>query len=104
MPKIRTEEATEEIFMKLVSTWKQETRGISATTELAMHPAYQQIIGLGELAVPLLLKELEQKSGRWFWALKAITREDPVAPESRGRTQEMVKAWLEWGRKNGYTW
>jgi hypothetical protein len=57
---------------------------------------------MGEVIVPLLLRELEKKSGRWFWALKCITREDPVPPESRGKTQEMIKAWLEWGTQKGY--
>ncbi len=58
-----------------------------------MHPAYQQIIGLGKQAIPFLLRELDQKSGRWFWALKSITREDPVL-QHRRNTQEMIKAWL----------
>jgi hypothetical protein len=36
---------------------------------------------MGKDAIPLLLRELGKKSGRWFWALKAITREDPVPVE-----------------------
>jgi hypothetical protein len=88
--------------MQLVERWRRETRGISSTTELTTHPAYQQIIEMGEAVIPLLLKEVEKKSGQWFMALKAITGEDPVPTEFRGRTQEMVKAWLEWGRKKGY--
>ncbi|MEC4986740.1 MAG: hypothetical protein SAJ37_21130 [Oscillatoria sp. PMC 1068.18] len=97
-------EELEKIFAQLVKQWREETRGVSSTTDLAMHPAYQQIIGMGKSVIPLLLRELEQKSGRWFWALKAITRKDPVLPAQRGRTKEMVKAWLDWGRRNGYTW
>ena len=69
-----------------------------------MHPAYQQIIGLGKEAIPFLLRELEQKSGRWFWALKSITREDPLQEEHKGNTQEMIDTWLDWGHRNGYTW
>ncbi|NJR70906.1 MAG: hypothetical protein HC771_21415 [Synechococcales cyanobacterium CRU_2_2] len=91
-------------FRKLADQWKQETKGISSTTQLAMHPAYQQIIGMGQDVVPLLMKELEAKSGRWFWALKSITGEDPVPPEQRGRTREMTEAWLAWGREQGYRW
>jgi hypothetical protein len=63
---------------------------------------YQQIIGLGEAAIPLLLKELEKKSGHWFWALKSISREDPVLPESRGRISEMTQAWMDWGQAKDY--
>ncbi len=94
----------EQIFIKLVNQWRAETRGISSSSEIFMHPAYQQIIGLGKDAIPLLLKELEQKSGRWFWALKSITREDPVPLEHRGNTEYMIKAWLEWGHNNNYQW
>ncbi|NEP54002.1 MAG: hypothetical protein F6K65_36510, partial [Moorea sp. SIO3C2] len=69
------QEDIEQTFRQLVDQWRKETRGISSTTHAAMHPAYQQIIGMGKEAIPLLLRELEQKSGRWFWALKSITRE-----------------------------
>lgn len=92
----------EATFTTLANQWLEEARGISSTNEMSMHPAYQQIIGMGEAVVPLLLREIEKKSGRWFWALKCITREDPVPPESRGKTQEMIKAWLEWGMQKGY--
>jgi hypothetical protein len=59
-----------------------------------MHPAYQQIIGLGPAGVPLLLRELEREPDHWFWALRAITGEDPVPEEARGRLREMAAAWL----------
>lgn len=64
-----------------------------------MHSAYQQIIGMGSDVIPMLLRELERNSGRWFWALKSITREDPVTPEQQGKTKEMIESWLNWGRK-----
>ncbi|AOX00521.1 MULTISPECIES: hypothetical protein [Moorena] len=98
------QEDIEQTFRQLVHQWREETRGISSTTQAAMHPAYQQIIGMGKEAIPLLLRELEQKSGRWFWALKSITREDPVQEEHQGNTQKMIEAWLNWGLRNGYKW
>ena len=91
-------------FQNLVKQWQTDTRFLSSTHEMVLHPAYQQIIGMGEAVVPLLLRELEKKSGRWFWALKSIAREDPVPPEVRGRTQEMIQIWLDWGRGKGYQW
>ncbi|WP_354635745.1 hypothetical protein [Planktothricoides raciborskii] len=94
----------ETTFYQLVEQWKTETRGISSTEQLSMHSAYQQIIGMGSEVIPMLLRELEKNSGRWFWALKSITREDPVLPEQRGKTKEMIEAWLNWGRKKGYIW
>src|SRR5947209_16333291 len=91
-------------FAELAETWRRETAPISSTTELAMHPAYQQIIGMGPAAVPLILRELEDRPGHWFWALKAITGADPVAPEDRGRVRRMARAWLDWAKAQGYVW
>ena len=92
------------IFTALVNQWREENRGVSSTNQMCMHPAYQQIIGMGEPVIPLLLRELEKKSGHWFWALKSITGEDPVPPEHRGKINKMIKAWLEWGGERGYKW
>lgn len=66
------------------------------------HPAYQAIIGLGEPAVPLVLKELEQQPDRWFAALRAITGANPVREEDCGDVTRMAESWIEWGRANGY--
>ncbi|MGH1397449.1 MAG: DUF433 domain-containing protein [Trichormus sp.] len=94
----------ESTFMTLAQQWREENRGVSSTNQMSMHPAYQQIIGMGEPVIPLLLREIEKKSGRWFWALKSIARVDPVPWQYRGNTKEMTKAWLEWGRQRGYQW
>jgi hypothetical protein len=107
MEKLQTSSRQAEIeatFTTLVNQWREENRGVSSTNQMCMHPAYQQIIGMGEPVIPLLLRELEKKSGRWFWALKSISREDPVPPEYRGNTEKMTKAWLEWGKQRGYNW
>jgi hypothetical protein len=91
-------------FNQLVEQWRRESRGVSSTEQLSMHSAYQQIISIGGDAIPMLLRELERIYGRWFWALKSISREDPVTPEQRGKTIEMIESWLNWGRKKGYIW
>ena len=89
-------------FFILKAKWENETAMFSSVTEIVMHPSYQQIIGMGPIVIPLILSELQKKTGHWFWALKSITGEDPVLPEQRGRVQEMTKAWLRWGMKQGY--
>jgi hypothetical protein len=93
-----------ERFDQLVIEWKKATRFSSSTREMAMHPAYQRIIGMGPAAVPFLLRELEVDPDHWFWALAAITGEDPVPPEDRGRLKRMAASWLNWGRQQGYKW
>ncbi|MBI2985266.1 MAG: hypothetical protein HYY45_00720 [Deltaproteobacteria bacterium] len=89
-------------FRGLVDTWRNETQASSSVTEMAMHPAYQQIIGMGPAAIPLILRELENKPDHWFWALKAITGIDPVKPSERGKIRKMVEAWLRWGKEEGH--
>jgi hypothetical protein len=91
-------------FQALVGAWRQERGPTSSTTQMAMCPSYQRIIGLGPAVVPLLLRELEQDPDHWFWALKAITGADPVPIESRGKLAEMARYWVDWGRQQGYRW
>lgn len=89
-------------FNTLKAEWESATAHLSSITEISTHPAYQQIIGMGTLAIPLILSEMKEKPGHWFWALKSITGEDPVSPEHRGRIKQMTEAWLRWGREQGY--
>src|SRR5208283_2613139 len=88
-------------FRELAEQWRNETAHLSNLRKKALHPAYQQIIGMGEAAVPLILAEMKRKPGPWFWALHAITGADPVSEESRGKLPEMTNAWLQWGRERG---
>jgi hypothetical protein len=89
-------------FQRLTAQWRDECQLLSSTTAKAMHPAYQQIIGLGPEALPLILKELSKTPGHWFWALKSITGEDPVPLADVGDIRRMTEAWLNWGREHGY--
>ncbi len=89
-------------FQQLVHAWKDAKVFISSGTEIALNPAYQQIIGMGKEALPLILEELQCEPDHWFWALKAITGEDPVASGDRGNLPKMTEAWLGWARTHGY--
>ena len=89
-------------FERLASEWRKDTAHLSSTVQQAMHPAYQQIIGMGEEVIPLLLLNLKDSPDHWFWALASITGENPVKPNQKGKMREMAEAWLSWGRKRGY--
>jgi hypothetical protein len=97
LPAYRRQDTLRERFRALAHRWRSETRWFSSTTEIAMNPAYQAIIGMGPAALPMILEDLRQNSGHWFWALKAISDEDPVVPRDRGSVKEMKRAWLRWG-------
>jgi hypothetical protein len=88
-------------FRRLAAEWKERSRYLSNTAQMAMLPSYQRIIGMGWDAVPLILEELRSEPDQWFWALEAITEEDPVPPEARGKVRLMAEAWVEWGRQRG---
>lgn len=96
------ESDTEVKFLKLAAQWRADSRFCSSVLEMATTPAYQQIIGMGRSAVPSILRELLKQPEHWFWALKAITCEDPVPDEDKGDLQRMTAAWLVWGARGGY--
>jgi hypothetical protein len=91
-----------ERFRELRRQWKEETLYLSSITQIAMHPAYQRIIGMGRAALPLIFQELRREADHWFWALKAITGEDPVPASDRGKLPRMAEAWLTWAGDHGY--
>jgi hypothetical protein len=94
----------EQRFATLAAEWKAERGHSSSISKLCTHSAYQQIVGMGEKAVPLLLRELEREPDHWFWALKAITGVNPVPQESRANIREMARHWVKWGHEQGYRW
>jgi hypothetical protein len=89
-------------FEQLTQKWKTETGMLSRVDKKCMHPAYQEIIGMGSTAIPWILKDLKATRGHWFWALRAISGEDPVQDEDVGDAQKMIEAWLAWGRNRGH--
>jgi hypothetical protein len=89
-------------FHSLAEQWRRETGMLSSVPKMAMHPAYQRIIGMGERAIAPIMQELQWRPDHWFWALNAITGENPVPQESAGNLRQMAQAWIEWGRRRGY--
>jgi hypothetical protein len=97
-------ETIEERFQRLAARWLAETAHVSSSTELVNHPAFQEIVAMGKAVVPLLLRELERRSGHWHRALKRITEADPVPIADRGNVEKAAEAWLRWGKEQGYEW
>jgi hypothetical protein len=44
---------------------------------------------------------LQENGGPWFWALRALTGENPVPSEHRGNIEAMANDWLQWGQEKG---
>ncbi len=89
-------------FSRLVADWKQQSRFMSNTAQMAMLKPYQRIIGMGLPVVPLLLSELQREPDHWYWALENITGENPVKPENQGYVRKMAEDWLNWGKTQGF--
>lgn len=90
----------EEEFRELAARWREETEHLSST-DVFTHPDYQRIIGLGSEIVPVILRDLAVTGAHWFWALRAITGENPVRAEDAGNVRRMTVAWLAWGAERG---
>ena len=91
-----------ERFLRLRDQWKERSRYLSNTAQMALLDPYQRIIGMGVAAVPFILDELRREPDHWFWALEAITEENPVSPDDAGRVPAMTAAWLRWGVEHGF--
>jgi hypothetical protein len=90
-------------FKELSRLWKRETKLFSNVTKKCTHPYYQKIIGMGKAVVPLILGDLRENGPNdWFWALTAITGENPITQAISGNMKAMTEAWLLWGMQAGY--
>ena len=94
-----SEAITTATFQRLKEQWYHDTALVSSGTKILNHPAYQQIIKLGPSVVPLIIEELRQGKGHWFYALSRLTGYVP-AQEHRGNMGKMQAAWLQWAEEH----
>lgn len=92
-----------ERFARLSERWKLETINMSSISQLILHDAYQQIIGMGSAALPYIFQSLSHEPRYWFPALEAITGENPVDPIDIGDVRVMRNAWLQWAVDHGFS-
>ena len=89
-------------FRSLAEEWKRETGYLSRASQRAAHPAYRQIIEMGDFVVPLILEDLKQSHEHWFLALMELTGENPVEKSDAGFVDRMANAWIQWAAEQGY--
>lgn len=92
-------EETRREFETFATIWRQETAGAPFVVTRVTHWAYQRIIGMGPKVVALILEDLEREPDHWYWALNAITGQDPA--EGTANFEEAAARWVEWGREGG---
>jgi hypothetical protein len=102
-------------FERLAVKLKEDTAHSSKMRARIEHPAFREIVAMGERAVPLILARLEGGQGGFLWlALPEITGANPPIPEGHQGNEVvapdmvgfdikgMKAAWIAWGREQGY--
>lgn len=89
-------------FRYYAAKWKEEIGGDSSLTNITSNMNYLRIIRIGNEAIPLILRELQQGPAPWFVALRAISEEDSIGRDSPGDFRKMAAAWIQWGKDRGY--
>jgi hypothetical protein len=97
-------ETIEQQFDHLADRWQEETAYLSSTTDKIAHPAFQEIVRMGEAVVPFVLRRMEKRQGHWDLALGEITGEKPFPPSAAGKIELLERTWLDWARKNACEW
>ena len=90
-------------FSALVGAWKGETMHLSSLSQVFDTEHYQKILGMGERAVPLIIRQLYLE-GRtpyhWWGALRQLTKANPVPRWREGNVGAMSEYWIKWARKH----
>lgn len=66
-----------ERFQRLRDQWKAESRYLSNTAQMALLAPYQRIIGMGTVAVPLILEELRREPDNCFGRWRPLRKKTP---------------------------
>jgi hypothetical protein len=86
-------------FTELKHDWHAATSLESDVDHIVLDISYQRIIALGSRVVPLILQDLAEEGGHWFWALTVLAGSDEAAGETTAEGAR--QAWLRWGREQG---
>ena len=90
-------------FDELIRQWERDTLFHSNLHFYQEHPAFKEIVALGEPVLPLIFQKLEKGSSFISLAIPEITGERlDVVEELVGKTAAQRDLWLEWGRNRGY--
>lgn len=86
--------SVQERFQRDCDAWREKSKFMSSSLDMATLPEYQRIIGLGPAAVPLIVQELRKGVDHWFWALVAIVGEDHGV--GAHTVSDAATKWIAW--------
>ena len=84
-------------FQTLVRHWKQETSHLSNVAKKVLHSAYQEIIGMGQSAVPFLLVACGASRTTGYRRFMRSPEPTQCRWKVVAMLRLMVEAWLAWG-------
>ena len=85
-------------FNSLLNAWKVNTWFESNSNNIIRDENFQEIINLGEQAIPLIIKEIDEEPSQLVWALNIITGMHIKSPYRMNLT-ESCKKWVELYKK-----
>lgn len=91
-------------FDRLAARWKEDTSHLSNIAQRVRHPAYHEIVSMGLVVIPFLVRELADDADDWFLALEELVGETPVTEDMYGDFDRITAAWLQWAKDKGYDW
>jgi len=98
--RVPQQESIKRKFEALAHEWIDETQFSSDLNASFLHPAYQRIIGMGNVALPLILRALEENPAYWFWAIDSIVGKKILPDDFSGGFADAVEFYLSWGKKH----
>ncbi|MEM9680531.1 MAG: hypothetical protein AAF901_09430 [Bacteroidota bacterium] len=83
------------------ANWLEDTMFVSSSTEIFNNSFYQNVINLGEDAIPYMVIDMKENLNHWFYALSKITNVNPVVAEHAGNVELMADDWYHWAIQTG---
>jgi hypothetical protein len=99
--KIAPVDSGRRLFDELADELAYATRGLSSTRLASEHPAYAEIMVMGDRVIPWLVERLETPGDRpiWLRVLGSLTRFQPGA--GKDTISEAANAWITWAKLRG---
>lgn len=89
-------------FREQSDRWQRETQHLSSPGQRTMHPSYLAIMGMAKdnprEVIKLMLRDIQQNRRPWFFALSYLAKDNPLKQSDAGKTDKMIKAWVNWGK------
>ncbi|HEV3000178.1 MAG TPA: hypothetical protein VGW75_05500 [Solirubrobacteraceae bacterium] len=89
-------------FSLLADELESAMLGAGSTRRVSRHPAYAELVDMGDSAIPYLLERVREPGVRPLW-LRLLSALTPFPPGAGCETiSDAAAAWIQWGSVRGY--